>query len=141
MKHQNAGSSAVLHRDTSAVHGDVAAVRSDTLRRMIALLRQERDALTGMDMDSIMGCAHDKYVLCEELESTGVDAIDEESRGLIDAARRLNEVNRQLRNLIAANVSARLSSLSGGAALYKAQTGQALRPQGVPAYTYTGARG
>jgi hypothetical protein len=75
-----------------------------------------------------MGCAHDKYVLCEELEAAGDGHIDEETRGLIDAARRLNEVNRQLRNLIAANVSARLNALSGGAPLYKAQTGQALRP-------------
>jgi hypothetical protein len=132
MKHQFAGSSALL--------ADAPISRGDTLRRMIELLRHEREALTGMDMDSIMGCAHDKYVLCEELEAAGDGHIDEETRGLIDAARRLNEVNRQLRNLIAANVAARLSALSGGAALYKAQTGQALRPQGVPAYTYTGAR-
>ncbi|WP_343613343.1 flagellar protein FlgN [Novosphingobium sp.] len=132
MKHQFAGSSALL--DNAPVS------RGDTLRRMIELLRHEREALTGMDMDSIMGCAHDKYVLCEELEAAGDGHIDEETRGLIDAARRLNEVNRQLRNLIAANVSARLNALSGGAPLYKAQTGQALRPQGVPAYAYTGAR-
>jgi hypothetical protein len=52
MKHQFAGSSALL--DNAPVS------RGDTLRSMIELLRHEREALTGMDMDSIMGCAHDK---------------------------------------------------------------------------------
>jgi hypothetical protein len=50
-----------------------------------------------------------------------VDAaqVDAECRGLLDAARRLNEVNRQVRNLIAANVSSRLDALTGSPALYK----------------------
>jgi hypothetical protein len=38
---------------------------------------------------------------------------------LLDAARRLNEVNRQVRNLIAANVAARLDALTGSPALYR----------------------
>ena len=50
----------------------------------------------------------------------------------------MNEVNRQLRNLIAANVSARLDALTGGPSLYR---GQGARPNGfVPAYAYAGAR-
>ena len=57
--------------------------------------------------------------------------IDEECRGLLDAARRLNEVNRQVRNLVAANVAARLDALTGSPALYRAR----------PAYAYAGARG
>ncbi|MEA1157669.1 hypothetical protein U8M34_29400, partial [Klebsiella pneumoniae] len=56
--------------------------------------------------------------------------IDEECRGLLEAARRLNEVNRQVRNLIAANVSQRLDALVGSPALYRA----------APAYAYAGAR-
>ena len=55
--------------------------------------------------------------------------LDEECRGLLDAARRLNEVNRQVRNLIAANVSARLDALTGAPALYRA-----------PGYAYAAAR-
>jgi hypothetical protein len=57
-------------------------------------------------------------------------AIDAECLGLLDAARRLNEVNRQVRNLIAANVSSRLDMLTGAPALYKA----------TPAYAYAGTR-
>lgn len=53
---------------------------------------------------------------------------------MLDAARRLNEVNRQVRNLIAANVAARLDALTGSPALYNAP-GNARA-----AYAYTGGR-
>jgi hypothetical protein len=46
--------------------------------------------------------------------------VDEECRGLLDSARRLNEANRKVRNLIAANVSSRLDALTGNSQLYKA---------------------
>jgi hypothetical protein len=108
------------------------------LRQMIAVLQAERQALAGLDLDAIMGCANDKIALCGTLDECGTFAasasLDEECRGLLDAARRLNEVNRQVRNLIAANVSARLDALTGSPALYRAGA------PGASAYTYAGAR-
>lgn len=95
------------------------------LGQMIAILNEERQALAGLDMDAIMGCAVDKAALCTRLETVASEAIDEECRGMVDAARRLNEANRRVRNLIAANVSARLDALTGAPALYRARAGQA----------------
>ena len=85
--------------------------------------------LAGLDLDAMLGAAADKTVLCEMLDSSGIHEIDEECRGMLDAARRLNEVNRQIRNLIAANVSARIDALTGSPALYRA-----------PGYSYAAAR-
>lgn len=102
----------------------------DTLRQMVAVLQDERQALAGMDLDAIMGAANDKSMLCSQLEGVEESAVDAECRGLLDAARRLNEVNRQVRNLIAANVSARLDAITGSPALYRA----------APAYGYAAAR-
>lgn len=92
----------------------------DTLRQMLAVLQAERQALAGLDLDAIMGAAHDKRALCGTLDQSGEVLLDEECRGLLDAARRLNEVNRQVRNLIAANVSARLEALTGRVPVYSA---------------------
>ena len=103
----------------------------ETLRQMIAVLQSERQALAGLDLDAILGAAVDKRALCGRLDQSGAFEIDEECRGLLDAARRLNEVNRQVRNLIAANVSARLDALTGSPALYRAQ----------PPYTLAAVRG
>jgi len=107
----------------------------DDLRQMVAVLQAERQALAGLDLDGILGAAMDKRDLCGRLDHAAAAEVDEECRGLLDAARRLNEVNRQVRNLIAANVSARLDALLGSPALYRA--GGAQRP----AYAYAGARG
>lgn len=111
----------------------------ENLRQMIAVLQAERQALAGLDLDAIIGAAQDKIALCGTIDAHGPFsdgfALDEECRGLLDAARRLNEVNRQVRNLIAANVAARLDALTGSPALYKA--GAAPRA----AYAYAGARG
>ncbi len=112
---------------------DCAAIRDD-LRQMVAVLQAERQALAGLDLDGILGAAMDKRDLCGRLDAAGAAKVDEECRGLLDAARRLNEVNRQVRNLIAANVSARLDALLGSPALYRA--GGAQRP----AYAYAGGR-
>ena len=101
----------------------------ETLRQMLAVLQAERQALAGLDLDAILGSAATKTALCGTLDRSGT-VLDEECRGLLDAARRLNEVNRQIRNLIAANVAARLESLTGAPALYRA-----------PAYAYAAARG
>ncbi len=109
------------------------------LRQMIAVLQAERQALAGLDLDAIMGTAQDKIALCGTLDQCApfaqAGAIDEECRGLLDAARRLNEVNRQVRNLIAANVAARLDALTGAPALYRAGA------TGGPAYSYAAPRG
>lgn len=110
----------------------------ENLRQMIAVLQAERQALAGLDLDAIMGCANEKVALCGTLDTCGPFAegfaIDEECRGLLDAARRINEVNRQVRNLIAANVSARLDALTGSPSLYRA--GGA----GASPYAYAGTR-
>jgi hypothetical protein len=93
----------------------------DLLRQMLTVLESERQALAGLDVDAIVGCSVHKNVICTRLEDTTADAVDEECRGLLDAARRLNETNWRVRNLIAANVSARLDALTGQPALYRAQ--------------------
>jgi len=95
----------------------------DTLRQMLAVLEEERQALAGLDIDAVMGAANDKTRLCGTLETSAPDEIDEECRGLLDAARRLNEVNRQVRNLVAVNVAARLNALTGRPQLYRAGPG------------------
>jgi len=107
----------------------------DTLRQMVAVLQSERHALAGLDLDGIMGTATDKFTLCGRLGETTPDEVDDECRGLLDAAKRLNEVNRQLRNLIAANVSARLEALTGGAPRFRAAGAMS-----TPAYAYAGGR-
>jgi hypothetical protein len=102
----------------------------ETIRQMLAVLQAERQALAGLDLDAIVGASVEKTALCGTLDTSGVLELDEECRGMLDAAQRLNEVNRQIRNLIAANVSARLDALTGAPALYRA-----------PGYAYAGVRG
>lgn len=92
----------------------------DALRQMLAVLQDERQALAGLDIDAIMGCAVDKNRLCGRMDGASPDIVDEECRGLLDAARRINEANRRVRNLIAANVSARLDAMTGSPTLYRA---------------------
>ncbi len=101
----------------------------ESLRQMVAVLQEERQALAGLDLDAIMGAAVSKQGLCDLIEGTQPAEIDDECRGLLEAARRLNEVNRQVRNLIAANVSQRLDAMVGSPALYRAR----------PAYAYAGS--
>jgi hypothetical protein len=98
----------------------------ETLRKMVAVLQAERQALAGLDLDVIIGAAVDKTALCGTLDASGVFELDEECRGMLDAARRLNEVNRQIRNLIAANVASRLEALTGAPAIYAASPGYTL---------------
>lgn len=102
----------------------------DKLRQMVAVLQDERQALAGLDLDGIVAASTGKDALCDMLSGAAPAEVDEECRGLLEAARRLNEVNRQVRNLIAANVAARLDAIVGSPALYKAR----------PAYAYAGAR-
>ena len=91
----------------------------DALRQMLAVMEQERQALAALDLTAIMGCVENKTALCSKLGSVSNDNLDEECLSLIEATRRLNEVNRQIRNLVAANVSSRLDALTGAPAVYK----------------------
>lgn len=107
----------------------------ETLRQMLAVLEAERQALAGLDLGAIMGAANDKSRLCGTLDDAGQGdttgpVLDEECRALLEAARRQNAVNRQIRNLVAANVSARLEALTGSPQLYAAG----------PSYAYAGRR-
>nr|WP_119082464.1 hypothetical protein [Altererythrobacter sp. B11] len=85
---------------------------------MLALLEGERQALAAMDMERIVTCADGKMNLCAVMERCTKAELDEECHGLLDAVKRLNEINRKLRNLIAANLQSRLSALTGSAGLY-----------------------
>jgi hypothetical protein len=98
----------------------------DSLRQMLALLEGERQALAALDLERIITCADGKQTLCDVLDGRGAE-LDEECRGLLDAVKRMNEVNRKLRNLLAANVQARLSSLTGNVAVYDAARAPAVR--------------
>lgn len=101
----------------------------EALRQMLAVLEDERQALAGLDLDAIVGTTRDKDRLCGTLdqfgEALGAPELDEECRSMLDAARRLNEVNRQVRNIIAANVSRRLNALTGSPQLYRIPKGYA----------------
>lgn len=115
----------------SNLQSSPAATLRDQLRQMLAVLEEERQALAGLDVDALMGAANDKNALCGSLEDCAGVVLDDECRGMLEAARRLNEVNRQVRNLVAANVTARLNALTGAPQLYRAG----------PQYAYMGTRG
>jgi hypothetical protein len=85
-----------------------------SLRQMIAVLEGERQALAALDADDLICAARAKDALCDELAAIGAQALDGETRGLAETARQLNEVNRRVRNLLAANVAARIEALGGG---------------------------
>ncbi len=99
---------------------------SEALRQMLALLEGERQALAALDLERIVTCTDGKQQLCGTLDGRGAE-LDEECRGLLDAVKRMNEVNRKLRNLLAANVQSRLSALAGTAAIYEASAAPMLR--------------
>ncbi len=84
-----------------------------SLRQMIAVLEQERQSLAALDADGLIGSARDKAMLCDQLAALGPDALDAETRPLAETARALNDVNRRVRNLLAANVAARIEALGG----------------------------
>jgi hypothetical protein len=81
---------------------------------MIAVLERERQALAALDADGLVGAARDKDSLCDTLAALEPQMLDGETRTLAETARQLNEVNRRVRNLLAANVAARIEALGGG---------------------------
>ncbi len=89
--------------------GNLAA----NLRQMIAVLERERQALAALDADDLICSARTKNALCDELAEIGPQVLDTETRSLAETARQLNEVNRRVRNLLAANVAARIEALGG----------------------------
>jgi hypothetical protein len=89
-----------------------------TMRRMVAVLQAERQALAALDLEGILATALDKRDLCDCIDPSARIAQDAECRGLLETAKRLNEANRQVRNLLAANVSARFEALTGFRPLY-----------------------
>lgn len=86
---------------------------ASNLRQMIAVLERERQALAALDADDLIGAARDKEALCDAMASIGPQALNGETRSLAETARQLNEVNRRVRNLLAANVAARIEALGG----------------------------
>lgn len=102
------------------------ALLSGALRQMLAVLEAERQALAALDLDGIVGATGEKDRLCGWLDDLGTGELDEECRGMLDSARRLNEVNRQVRNILAANVTKRLDALTGSPQLYRASAGYAV---------------
>ncbi len=91
----------------------------EALRQMLALLEGERQALAALDLERIVTCADGKIGICERLENIAGSQLDEESVSLLDAAKRLNEINRRLRNLIATNVQSRLDMLGETCGMYR----------------------
>lgn len=100
-----------------------AATTADALRRMLAALEAERQALAAFDIDALSLAVQNKHALCGALEGTAQTELDPECRSLAQAARAANEVNRRVRNLLAANVAARLDALTGSAGLYRSPLG------------------
>jgi len=83
----------------------------EALRQMIAVLEEERQALATLDADGLISASHTKEALCNALDPITAQNLDATTRPLAQTAQQLNEVNRQVRNLLAANVSARLDAL------------------------------
>lgn len=90
-------------------------------RQIVAVLEEERRALAGLDRDGILACATAKAQLCDTLDAHAPSTISAELRDLLLTARRLNDANGRLRNLVAGKISTRLTALSGRPGLYRVQ--------------------
>jgi len=95
-----------------------AITLADYLRQMVAALDAERQALAAMEIDTLLLAGEDKLRLCGVLDGFFPAQVDAECRSLLEAARHQNEVNRKVRNLLAANVAARLDALTSSPGLY-----------------------
>lgn len=93
--------------------GMKAGELTNALRQMIAVLERERQALASLDRDELVASTREKEQLCDVLAPVGPDMLDPDTRALATTASQLNEVNRRVRNLLAANVAARLDALGG----------------------------
>lgn len=88
------------------------------LRQILAVLEAERQAIAGLDLDAITLAARDKSKLCEQIDTIDTVELDEECQAMLMAARNGNETNRQMRNLVAANIQARLDMFTGSPKIY-----------------------
>ena len=91
-----------------------------TLRQMIAVLEKARQALASLDADGLVEASREKDALCDALSPVAPETVDGETRPLIETAQQLNDVNRRVRNLLAANVASRLEALGAPRAAYQA---------------------
>lgn len=98
-----------------------------TLRQTLALLEGERQALAALDLDRIHTCTSGKLALCDRLEAQDAAMLDEECRALLETVKHRNEVNRRMRNLLAASIEGRLATLTGVDPAYCASS----RPAGA----------
>ena len=103
----------------TAMSSAPAADLATTLRQMLAVLEEERQALAALDIDALTLTGKGKLSLCATLEGAAPPQLDGECRALLQAAKQANEVNRRVRNLVAANVTARLEALTGALGLYR----------------------
>ncbi|MCJ7420387.1 hypothetical protein [Sphingomicrobium astaxanthinifaciens] len=83
------------------------------LRHILALLDRERQAFATLDIDLMAACVDDKVSSCDLLEGAQANELNEETLELLHAARRQNEINRRMRNILASNVQERLQRITG----------------------------
>ena len=95
------------------------------LRQMIAVLETERQALATLQPDALTAVTREKESLCDILAQTDPRQLDEKTRALVETAKSLNDVNRRVRNLLAANVAGRLDALGAERPSRHAYTAQA----------------
>lgn len=86
------------------------------LRQMIAALAVERQALAALDIDALLACSVDKASAADRVGDPG--PLDDTCRALATEAKRLNESNLATVRLLSANISSRLSALTGQVPLY-----------------------
>lgn len=109
-----------LTGSSKAVQASAPGNLPGALRQMIAVLERERQALASLDADGLFEAAREKDALCDTLGAANGEGLDPESRSLAQTAQQLNDVNRRVRNLLAANVATRLEALGAPRAAYKA---------------------
>lgn len=90
-----------------------SAETAQHLRQMIAALEAERQALAALDLEALIAATHSKQTLCSTLAPITALPDDADCRALAASARALNEINRRVRNLLAAQVAARIDGLAG----------------------------
>lgn len=105
--------------------GNAPADLAGNLRQMIAVLETERQALATLKPDALMAVTREKESVCDLLAQAGTHPLDEKTRALVETAKSLNDVNRRVRNLLAANVAGRLDALGADRPGRHAYTAQA----------------
>jgi len=108
------------------------------LRQMIAVLESERQALARLEADALNAITREKDDLCGRLMGIEAGVIDTEARALVETAKSLNDVNRRVRNLLAANVSGRLDALGADGFRHHAYTAQRYPSQHHTGQHHTG---